>query len=109
MNRKYIGYPGFASLISSDNDYFVFRRFDRLHCRVLLKLQDQLTCLEERLDNLDIAWAHAPHADGGERDNSTLRQDDEERKTLLEEIQQKLQEYGETKSFKNSRGPSFHA
>lgn len=73
------------------------RRFDRLHCRVLLKLQDQLTCLEKRLDDLDNAWAHIPYEDGVDRDNSTLRLDDPERKTLLEEIQQKLQEYGETK------------
>lgn len=64
----------------------MLRRFDRLHCRILLKIQDQLTCLEQRLDSLDVEWAReeSRREDGYPRDNSTLRTDGQERKDLLE-------------------------
>lgn len=51
--RKYIGYKDFASQVAADPDFFVARRFDRLHVRVILTLQAQIVELEEKLDALD--------------------------------------------------------
>ena len=51
--RKYIGYKGLAAYMSADDDFFVIRRFDRLHSRILLTLQDRITALEEDLDLMD--------------------------------------------------------
>lgn len=57
LERKYIGYPVFAKYLLLDDDFFVIRRFDRLHCRVLITLQDEIAMLEEELDVLDARFA----------------------------------------------------
>ncbi|KAH7305584.1 hypothetical protein B0I35DRAFT_444067 [Stachybotrys elegans] len=50
---KYQGYKDFSSFITKDPDFFAVRRFGRLHIRALLTLQDHLSELEERLDEID--------------------------------------------------------
>ncbi|KAK7403419.1 hypothetical protein QQX98_010832 [Neonectria punicea] len=50
---KYIGYRGYSDFISSEDDFFVLRRFDVLNVRVALALQDELSVLEEDLSRLD--------------------------------------------------------
>jgi len=92
--RKYIGYPGLVAGISAGDDYFVLRRFDRLHCRVLLKLQDDVAVLEERLDALDasLSMREAP-----DFHNGRLRHDQAERRELLDTITQKLNDYGKSR------------
>ncbi|KAH6892190.1 hypothetical protein B0T10DRAFT_287825 [Thelonectria olida] len=47
------GYPQFSALISSDDRFFVSRRFNRLRARLLLLKQDKLSMLEKRLDEID--------------------------------------------------------
>ncbi|KAH8913089.1 hypothetical protein BR93DRAFT_131101 [Coniochaeta sp. PMI_546] len=87
---KFIGYPGFAAYLSSDDDFFLLRRFDRLHSRVLLKLQDDLTVLEDNLDALDSALMAR---DAVDFDNGSFRNDKAERRQLLEAIESKLNNY----------------
>ncbi|KAK6854675.1 hypothetical protein PG995_009768 [Apiospora arundinis] len=57
MSRKYIGYKDLASYMSSDQDFFAVRRFDRLHTRAILTLQARLEHCEEKLDRLDQVYA----------------------------------------------------
>ncbi|GAB1311867.1 hypothetical protein MFIFM68171_02077 [Madurella fahalii] len=90
--RECIGYKDFTAFLSSDDDFFVLRRFDQLHARVLLVLQDNLVKIEEDIDELDqqpIA-CNASGAGGG-----TIRQDLPERKELLDSAHKKLREYDE--------------
>ena len=50
-------YRTFAEFIATDDELFVFRRFDSLNARSLLYLQSELIALEKRLseyDNEDI-------------------------------------------------------
>ncbi|KAI1270314.1 hypothetical protein F5Y18DRAFT_414113 [Xylariaceae sp. FL1019] len=104
---KYIGYKGFTAYAAADPDFFALRRFDRLHTRSLLILQDHLSELEGRLDQMDttfcsedtkISGTHPPRIGSDElRDinNGTIRDDLQERSALLAEITMKLKEYDE--------------
>ncbi|KAI0133390.1 hypothetical protein F4776DRAFT_133889 [Hypoxylon sp. NC0597] len=47
------GYPRFTALLSAYEPYFIFRRFDRLRARIILRKQDKLSILEQRLNELD--------------------------------------------------------
>ena len=77
--------------MSSDDDFIALRRFDRLHCRILLRLQDQASELESRLDSVDVRLSKRSSPD---IDNGCVRSDTEERKELLEQAHKKLSEYG---------------
>ena len=46
-------YRTFAEFITSDEELFVFRRFDRLNARNLLYLQSELVWLEAQLQEMD--------------------------------------------------------
>lgn len=50
---KYLGYEEYSSFISSDDDFFVVRRFSALTARIILALQDQLCEFEEGLEKLE--------------------------------------------------------
>lgn len=50
---KYVGYPGFSSLMASSNDCFAIRQFGTLNVRVLLKLQNEIVVKERALWELD--------------------------------------------------------
>lgn len=91
--RKYIGYRGFARYLASEDDFFILRRFDVLHSRVLLMSQDHLSQLEEELELLDTALSdrNAPDVDNG-----SVRNDNNERAALLTRIYEKLDQYGKT-------------
>lgn len=91
-NRKYLGYKAFARYVSSDDDFLALRRFDRVHCRLLLVLQDQVSDLETQLDEVDtrLSKRSAPDVDNG-----SVRTDTKERKDLLEQLHKKLSEYGQ--------------
>ncbi|KAK8058307.1 hypothetical protein PG994_008755 [Apiospora phragmitis] len=88
---KYIGYPAFAKYLSLDDDFFVIRRYDRLHCRVLITLQDEIAMLEEELDNLDAKYSKKGAPDV---DNGSTRKDQPERKELIKRILMELKHYG---------------
>ncbi|KAI1109535.1 hypothetical protein F5Y14DRAFT_431991 [Nemania sp. NC0429] len=114
---KYIGYKDLTAYAASDPDFFAVRRFDRLHMRSLLTLQDQLCELEQKLDEMDnhfsqrnvkLVGGKPPRVvnisrfqdePGGDppRDinNGTIRDDLAERVTLVAEVTKKLKEYDE--------------
>ncbi|KAH7010319.1 hypothetical protein EDB80DRAFT_714779 [Ilyonectria destructans] len=90
---KFIGYRGYAKFISSEDDFFILRRFDTLNTRIALALQDEICELEEELSELDIAYSRR---DCDDLSNGTFRDDDvEERRTLIGEIAKKLFKYNE--------------
>lgn len=92
------GFPRLAAFQSSQADFSLYRSFSYLHSRVLLDLQDEITCLEKELDEID--W------DDFEEDPNRLRSreidvnkassegDTRNRRVILREIKQKLMEYG---------------
>jgi hypothetical protein len=90
---KYIGYKGYAEFISSDDDFLLLRRFDSLSARVALRLQDEITVLEEELKRLDAIHSKPESTD---INNGTLRDDVAERAALLELAARKLRRYSET-------------
>ncbi|RYO83118.1 hypothetical protein DL762_006286 [Monosporascus cannonballus] len=91
---KYIGYKGFSQFVSSDDDFIALRRFDRLHSRVLLTLQDHVAQLEENLDSLDNSLSGKRAED---IDNGTVRHDQSEsRRELLKRIVIALKEYAKS-------------
>ena len=89
--RKYIGYRGLVSFMASDSDLMVFRRFDKLHIRALLVLQDKLSELEEQFELLDTRYST------GDEDvnNGTLRGDKPKRRKLHGELIPSLDAYGD--------------
>ncbi|KAK8085703.1 hypothetical protein PG997_006974 [Apiospora hydei] len=89
--RKYIGYQEFARYSSLADEYFVLRRYDRLHCRVLITLQQRIAVLEERLDELDEKHSRQTP----DVNNGTVRNDQPERQLLVEEIAKELKIYTE--------------
>lgn len=48
------GTPRLAALQSSSQDLAIFRRFTRLHCRLLQSKQSRLTLREKEIDTLDL-------------------------------------------------------
>lgn len=90
---RYIGYRGFCKFVTSDNDFFILRRFSVLSSRVLLALQDELCELEEQLEaqEVELISQSAPKVHGG-----TFREEiSEDRYKIIREIDQKLRAYNE--------------
>lgn len=87
---KYVGYKALARYVSSADDFFVLRRFDRLHSRILLRLQDQLAKLEDDLDLIDAEFSQKEAQDV---DNGCFRNDQTKRKDLLDLITAKMERY----------------
>ena len=88
---KYAGYRSFCEFVSSDEDFFVLRRFGTLSARVLLHLQDQLAQLEEKLEATEqqLRQKNAPDVHNG-----SFRQDTRvQRKEIISEAQHVLREY----------------
>jgi hypothetical protein len=80
---KYIGYKGYSSFLSSENDFLIFRRFGSASTRIALRLQDKVTVLEDQLEALDQKYsskeAHDVH-------NGSFRQEEEDRAKLLDDL-----------------------
>lgn len=87
---RYIGYRGYSEFLSSDDDFFLLRRFGALNARIALSLQDQVSALEERLRELDQEYTRS---DSPPINNGTLRDDKEDRAELICQITAKLREY----------------
>lgn len=87
---KYIGYKGYVQLITSENDFFIFRKFAAASARVSLALQDQVSVLEERLLGLDRQFNRKEAED---TDNGSFRDDDTDRKQIIDDLHKKLVEY----------------
>ncbi len=99
---KYIGYRGYSDFISSENDFYIIRRFGALNARVTLALQDQVSVMEEQLKNLDSEFSRRDAADVH---NGSFRDDQAERKRLVEEIGDVLMKYS---SFITSSDQATH-
>lgn len=91
---KYVGYKGYANLISLDNDFLLLRRFGALNARVALFLQDKVVKLEAQLEELDARYSSKA---AGDFDNGTFRGDLEDRSGLLEQIESTLKKYSRFK------------
>ena len=88
---KYAGYRSFCKFVSSDEDFFVLRRFGTLSARVLLDLQDQLARLEEKLEATE---QHLRQRDDLDVHNGSFRQETQaQRKEIISEAQRALREY----------------
>ncbi|RYP72458.1 hypothetical protein DL771_004253 [Monosporascus sp. 5C6A] len=87
------GYPALASLIGSDRDFFIFRRFSSLSARNLLFLQDELIELESRLQKIDLT--ESLNGSAQELWNLHSRREDanQHRQSIMKEIKAKLNEY----------------
>ena len=82
------GYPRFCALIDAHPAFNVFRRFSKLHARVILRKQDSLSILEHRLETLDQQEITTLNLASNRLDGNT------ERQAILDEIEKVLQEYG---------------
>jgi len=83
--------------MNSDENFLMARKYGVLHNRVLLYRQDELRDLEEQLFGLDAQDAQDEEGDGKVALTSRLRDDQREgsmRKALIQEIDEKLKEYG---------------
>lgn len=93
---KYLGYEEYSSFISSDDDFFVVRRFSALTARIILALQDQLSELEEQLGQLE---QNLKRCDSPAVHNGSFREETQgARADLVWEINKKLREYSKVYS-----------
>ena len=96
---KYAGYRSFCEFVSSDEDFFVLRRFGALSARVLLELQDQLARLEERLEATE---QQLRQRDVPDIHNGSFRQETQaQRKEIISEAQHVLREYSKRLNVSN--------
>lgn len=83
-----------ARLTASAPDFYIFREFRYLQSRVLLQLQDELRTLETRLWRMDeIDRVNKP---SDLRQREICDQRDGCRKHLLDQIHEKLVQYGKS-------------
>lgn len=87
---KYIGYKGYSEFLASENDFYIFRKFEILNSRIALALQDQVFILEEELEELDVRYSSTSATDVN---NGSFRDDQPDREELLEKIHDKLTKY----------------
>lgn len=82
------GYPQYAALLGSADNFLAFRRFRRLRSRLILLRQDKVAALERELDRLDSEETQVWNL-------CQLRLDEnQERQKLLLDIERELAEYG---------------
>lgn len=82
-----------AAFETCDPNFFIYRKFNWLHSRVLLRHQNELVILEQELERLDAA-----HYKNDPQKLTSRRRDEglgHKRKELLENIEQKLSGYDE--------------
>ncbi|KAI4959384.1 hypothetical protein J4E86_003106 [Alternaria arbusti] len=87
------------SFQASDTNFALYRSFSYLHSRVLLDLQDEITCLERELDEIDCEDAFENPTRLKSRDYDIQQPigegADRSRRVILREIKAKLIEYDE--------------
>jgi hypothetical protein len=82
------GYPRLAAFLTLDKNFSILKRFDYLHIRSLLDLQDQLSDLQDQLKVCE-------DFDRVQLGLSSRRQDgNRQRRDLLECIRSTLEVYG---------------
>jgi len=90
------GFPRLAAFQSSEANFSLYRSFSYLHSRLLLDLQDEITCLEKELDDVD--WDDEGDDRLRSREIDVQKAEGEggsrNRRQILAEIKAKLMEYG---------------
>lgn len=82
------GYSQLSSLIGDIPEFQNFRRFRRTRARLMLRKQDLVVQLENKLDHID-------NAEQSELFLGSMRKDEnEERKHILQELDEALKDYG---------------
>ncbi|KAL1800762.1 hypothetical protein ACET3X_001104 [Alternaria dauci] len=93
------GFPRLAAFQASDTNFALYRSFTYLHSRVLLDLQDEITSLEEELDEIDLEDSFEDQRRLMSRDYDVGQPLGEgaprSRRVVLREIKTKLIEYDE--------------
>lgn len=90
---KYLGYRAFSLWAGSSEEALILRRFNVLHSRVLLFMQDEIVRMENELEWLDADTVK----DGQSIDNGTFRKDEVARRNeLLYDLSFKLKRYGKS-------------
>jgi len=91
------GFPRLAAFQSSEANFSLYRSFSYLHSRLLLDLQDEITCLEKELDDVD--WDDEGDDRLRSREIDVQKAEGEgdgrNRRQILAEIKTKLMEYDE--------------
>lgn len=82
--------------MSSDDDFFVLRRFGKVGTRVLLFMQDQIVQLEEKLQLQDDSCKYGPKELA---DNGTFRHDRYPRREIMLDLSNKLERYRKDSQF----------
>lgn len=83
--------------MSSDNDFFVLRRFGEVGARVLLYMQDQIVELEEQLRREDELCKRAPKEFA---DSGTFRGDpNTQRREIMQKLSVVLDKYRNNSQF----------
>jgi hypothetical protein len=93
---KYEGYQAFSKWMASDDDFFIFRRFENANARVLLWMQHQIEKKEARLRELHDIIEKSP-LDNGLR-NDSFNWDTEylkERDDLTQDLSDLLLKYSQ--------------
>ncbi|KAI1742669.1 hypothetical protein F4680DRAFT_411389 [Xylaria scruposa] len=110
---KYVGYCGYTSLVASEDDFFILRRFNSLNVRIALLLQDEIVVLENELAEID---GRASRKDSEDLHNGSFRQDQNDRIAVLHQIRQRMLKYNEfvlqqaeMKKFQRPRGQDIRS
>jgi hypothetical protein len=94
---KYEGYKALSKWMASEDDFFVFRRFESLNAGVILWMQDRIVQIEERLEEIHKMIEDSP-SDHNLK-NCSFRWDAQyqsERTRLMEELSAILHHYSES-------------
>lgn len=91
------GYSQLAAFLSSERSFSIYRGFDYLHSRVILNLQAEIVALERELDDkdeLDQANGRTAILQNRTKDIKSSQGEERPRERILDEIRQKLVQYG---------------
>lgn len=88
MEKYRAGYPRYAALLTAHPALHNFRRFTRVRMRLLLLKQDEISVLEEKLDQIDEAEGRALLLGCSRLDEN------DERRLVVKKLHSSLAEYG---------------
>jgi hypothetical protein len=102
MAWKYEGYQALSKWMASDDDFFVFRRFESLNANTLLWMQDKISRLEQELANIHKA---VEDSKPGQRwRNDSFRWDEKSmprREEIMVQLSHQLLQYSQSDAFKS--------
>lgn len=93
---KYEGYEALGRWMASDDEFFVFRRFESLNAGVILWMQDRIVQLETKLKEIHRHIADSPNYSVS---NGSFRRDVDavpEREKIMRELSSILHHYSKS-------------